>query len=101
MRAALALVGPRRSQSIPGKEGLAMTNSRLLLLLAAILGGSFAAHAQSAEPCAALATIKIEGVEIAKTALVPAGFTVPLPYPGAPGIGPLPAHCRVDGVIND
>ena len=45
-------------------------------------------------------TLKIEGVEITKAALVPAGFTVPPPYPGAPGIGPLPAHCRVDGVIN-
>ena len=25
---------------------------------------------------------------------------IPPPYPGAPSIGPLPAHCRVDGVIN-
>ena len=32
--------------------------------------------------------------------MVPAGFTDPAPYPGAPSIGPLPAHCRVDGVIN-
>ena len=32
--------------------------------------------------------------------MIPEGFTVPAPYPGAPSIGPLPAHCRVDGVIN-
>ena len=44
--------------------------------------------------------MKIEGVEITKTAPVPAGTTVPPPYPGAPSSGPLPAHCRVDGVIH-
>ena len=59
-----------------------------------------AAHAQSADPCADLATLKFDGTEITKAALVPAGTTVPPPYPGAPAIGPLPAHCRVDGVIN-
>ncbi len=96
----LVFNGPQRSQSFRGKEGLALTNSRLLLLLAIILGGSLASHAQSADPCADLATLKIEGVEINTAALVPAGFTVPPPYPGASGIGPLPAHCRVNGVIN-
>ena len=50
--------------------------------------------------CAALAGLKIDAVEITKAALIPAGTTVPPPYPGAPSIGPLPAHCRVDGVIN-
>ena len=40
------------------------------------------------------------GVEITKAELVPAGTTVPPLYPGAPSIGPLPAHCRVDGVIH-
>lgn len=59
-----------------------------------------AARSQSAENCAALVGLKIDAVEITKTALVPAGTTVPLAYPGVPSIGPLPAHCRVDGVIN-
>ena len=77
-----------------------MTNSKLLLLSAAVLGGSLTAHAQMADPCANLATLKIDGTEITKAVLVPAGTTVPPPYPGAQGIGPLPAHCRVDGVIN-
>jgi hypothetical protein len=77
-----------------------MTNSKLLLLLTAVLGGSLAAHAQMAAPCADLSTLKIDGTEITKAALVPAGTTVPPPYPGAPGIGPLPSHCRIDGVIH-
>ena len=77
-----------------------MTNSRRWLLSAVVLGGSLAAHAQMTEPCADLTTLKIDGTEITKAALVPAGTTVPPPYPGAQGIGPLPAHCRVDGVIN-
>src|ERR1039457_590974 len=83
-----------------GQRRLDMTNSKLLLLFAAVLGGSLAAHAQKADPCADLATLKIDGTEITKAALVPDGTTVPPPYPGAQGIGPLPAHCRVDGVIN-
>ncbi|HME00761.1 MAG TPA: tannase/feruloyl esterase family alpha/beta hydrolase [Terriglobia bacterium] len=40
------------------------------------------------------------GIEITKVAPIPAGTTVPPMFPGAPSIGPLPAHCRVDGVIN-
>jgi hypothetical protein len=77
-----------------------MTHSKLWLLLAAVLCAPFAAHCQSGDTCAALAGLKIEGVEITKSELVPVGTTVPPPYPGAPSIGPLPAHCRVDGVIN-
>jgi hypothetical protein len=42
----------------------------------------------------------MDGVEIAKAAMIPAGTKIPPAYPGAPAIGPLPAHCRVDGVIN-
>ena len=30
----------------------------------------------------------------------PSWTTVPPPFPGLPSIGPLPVHCRVDGVIN-
>ena len=76
-----------------------MTPLKISLLLMPPLR-PLAAKSQSADPCAALAGLKIDGVEITKAALVPAGTTVPPPYPGAPSIGPLPAHCRVDGVIN-
>ena len=58
------------------------------------------ANAHADNFCAALAEVKIDGVEITKAAPVSAGTVVPPPYPGAPSIGPLPAHCRVDGVIN-
>ncbi|MBV8630497.1 MAG: tannase/feruloyl esterase family alpha/beta hydrolase, partial [Silvibacterium sp.] len=43
--------------------------------------------------------LKMDDVEITKAAPVAAGITIPPPYPGASSIGPLPAHCRVDGVI--
>ena len=70
-------------------------------LLALSFSCTFAiAHAQSSEVCVGLAEFKLTGVEITKANLVPAGTNVPPPYPGAPSIGPLPAHCRVDGVIN-
>jgi len=60
-----------------------------------------AAQAQSTAPCDALAGLKIDGVEIAKAALVAAGTTIPPPFPGAPTYaGPLPAYCRVDGVMH-
>jgi hypothetical protein len=77
-----------------------MTHCKSSLLLVAVVCAPLAARSQLADPCGALAGIKIDGVEINKAALVSAGTTVPPPYPGAPGIGPLPAHCRVDGVIN-
>ncbi|HUD57660.1 MAG TPA: tannase/feruloyl esterase family alpha/beta hydrolase [Terracidiphilus sp.] len=77
-----------------------MTHWKLSLLLTAVLCAPLAAQSQSTDPCAALAGLKIDGVEITKAAPIPAGTTVPPPYPNAPAIGPLPAHCRVDGVIN-
>ena len=58
------------------------------------------AQAQPSDQCAALLSLKITGVEITKSVLVSAGTSVPPPYPGAPAIGPLPAHCRVDATIN-
>ncbi len=77
-----------------------VTQLKLSLLLAALTGASMMACAQSPEACADLATLKIDGVEITKAAPVPAGTVIPPLYPGAPSIGPLPAHCRVDGVID-
>ncbi|HEY1492891.1 MAG TPA: tannase/feruloyl esterase family alpha/beta hydrolase, partial [Candidatus Solibacter sp.] len=56
--------------------------------------------AQTSNACAGLAALKLDGVEITKAAAIDAGHMIPPLYPGAPSIGPLPAHCLVDGVIN-
>jgi Tannase and feruloyl esterase len=77
-----------------------MTQSNSLLIVMAIVCASACACAQTATSCAALTSMKMDGVEITKAAPVPAGTTIPAPYPGAAAIGPLPAHCRVDGVMH-
>ncbi len=77
-----------------------MIRLRLLFLLMVATCASVVARAQVADSCADLAHLRIEGVEITKAAMIPTGTTVPPAFPGAPAIGPLPAHCRVDGVIN-
>jgi feruloyl esterase len=77
-----------------------MIRFRLPLLLMAAICAAGVAGAQAANSCADLGNLKIEGVEITKTAMVPAGTTLPPVFPGAPASGPLPAHCRVDGMIN-
>ena len=92
VRAALTFAFPERR--------LVLTHCKRSLLLAAALCAPLAAHSQLPGPCAALAGLKIDSVEITKAELVAAGTTIPPPYPGAVSIGPLPAHCRVDGVIN-
>jgi feruloyl esterase len=77
-----------------------MIRFKLLILFIAAMCIAGVARAQAANSCADLSHITIDGVEITKTAMSAAGTTVPPAYPGAPAIGPLPAHCRVDGVIN-
>jgi feruloyl esterase len=72
----------------------------LLTITIAVLCASGVAGAQLTISCSDLGHLKVDGVEITKTAMVPAGTTIPPAYPGAQAIGPLPAHCRVDGVIN-
>lgn len=57
------------------------------------------AQAQHPDSCSALKEVKLAGVEITKTELIAAGKTLPPAYPGAGSTGPLPAHCRIDGVI--
>jgi len=69
-------------------------------LLVALLGVSLPVCAQSADPCSGLTALRIDGVEITKATPVAAGTSIPGAWPGAPPIGPLPAHCRVDGVIH-
>ena len=80
---------------------VAGTHCKLLLLLVAVLCAPLAALSESADPCAALAGLKFDGVEITKAALVAVGTTVPPLFPGAPTYaGQLPAYCRVDGVMH-
>jgi pimeloyl-ACP methyl ester carboxylesterase len=71
---------------------------RSLLLVIAAYCASVGAKAQSANSCAALADLRIDGIEITNVAPIPAGTSVPSPYPTYNG--QLPAHCRVDGVIH-
>ena len=75
---------------------------RSMVLIPLMAGGCAIAMAQSepAVSCAGIADIKIDGVEITKAAMIPAGTILPPAYPGASTVGPLPAHCLVDGVIN-
>ncbi len=81
-----------------GKQVMKLSKPLLLAITASCL--CLAARAEPASSCADAAKLKIDGVEINKAAPVPAGTTIPPPYPGAPSLGPLPAHCRVDGVIH-
>ena len=53
---------------------------------------------QHSDACADLASIKIPGLEITKAAIVPPGKANP-PF-GTGYAGPVPEHCRVDGIIN-
>jgi len=69
-----------------------------LVVAAALCTTLSTMKAQAASSCADLASLKIDGVEITKSELIAAGAMVPVPYAGT--IGPLPAHCRVDGVIH-
>jgi hypothetical protein len=85
---------------MPTSEKLQMNQSRFLVLLAAASFSALVAHAQPKHTCSDLTSLKISGVEITKAEHIQAGTMAPPPYPGAPGIGPLPAHCRVDGVID-
>jgi feruloyl esterase len=82
------------------KERTAMNDPKLLLLTMIACCIAPVTQAESTNACADIANLKIDRVEFTKAAPVPAGITVPPPYPGAPGAGPLPAHCRVDGVIH-
>jgi hypothetical protein len=77
-----------------------MTYSEIGILV--LVACSIAAPAQSklSNRCTALKSATLTGVEVANSEAVPAGKTIAPPYPGASAIGPLPAHCRIDGTIN-
>jgi len=65
-------------------------------LVLALLSSTFA---QSRDSCTALMDVKVRGVEITKVAHVEAGTTETIPW-NQTRTAPLPAYCRVDGVIN-
>jgi Tannase and feruloyl esterase len=69
-------------------------------MAAAFFWAFAAAEGQQSDRCAELKPLKLSGVEITKAELVTAGTIIPPPYSGTTSIGPLPAHCRVDGIIN-
>src|SRR5450755_3198474 len=55
--------------------------------------------AQQSDSCASLMHFKAAGVEISKAAPIAAGTTEPNPW-GPGHSAPIPAYCRVEGVIN-
>ncbi|MGO9083667.1 MAG: tannase/feruloyl esterase family alpha/beta hydrolase [Candidatus Sulfotelmatobacter sp.] len=70
---------------------------RTALFLAFAFASS--AFAQPKDSCTALIDVKVPGVEITKAAHVEAGSTEPIPWSQSRS-APLPAYCRVEGVIN-
>ncbi len=64
-----------------------------------IFASSTCALAQPADSCTGLIAVKLPGVEITKVTPVAAGSTEPNPY-GPGHSAPIPAYCRVEGVIN-
>jgi hypothetical protein len=76
-----------------------MGYSKGLLLCGALCCAVAGAGAETSNRCAELSQLKLSEVDITKAEMISAGTTVPPPYPGAPAIGPLPAHCKVDGVM--
>ena len=77
-----------------------MRCSEIGILVLAACSIATQAQSQSLNRCAALQSATLTGVEITQSEPIPAGKTIPPAYPGASAVGPLPAHCRVDGMIN-
>ena len=65
----------------------------------AVLALAPCAWAQQVGSCGDLMHFKAPGVEISKAAPIAAGTTEPNPW-GPGHSAPLPAYCRVEGVIN-
>ncbi len=70
--------------------------SPIAFLVIAFVGS---ASAQQKDLCTGLSDIKVPGVEITKAAHVEAGTTEPIPW-NQSRTAPLPAYCRVEGVMN-
>ena len=72
----------------------------VVCILSGILSSACCGYGQDADSCTALRAINLEGVEITQSQSFAAGTSLPAAFPGAAGIGPLPAYCRIDGVLN-
>jgi feruloyl esterase len=73
----------------------------LLFVLICGVAGTIAAEAQPSGSCADLTKLRIDKVEITSAVLVPTGPSDAKGFDSRPVYsGILPAHCRVDGVIN-
>src|SRR5271165_5880011 len=77
-----------------------MIHRKFLLLFLTAACASSALPVRADNSCASLSLLTMDGVEITKAAEVSAGTTLPPAYSGAQPTGPLPGHCRVDGVIH-
>lgn len=64
-----------------------------------VLLSAYSICAQPPNPCASLMNLKVPGVEITKASPIAAGSNAPTP-PGVPAGVPLPAYCRVEGIID-
>jgi hypothetical protein len=73
--------------------------SNLLRYVFLTLACASCVSAQQRNSCASLANLKAERVEITKAVAIPAGTTEPNPW-GPGHSAPLPAYCRIEGVIN-
>ncbi len=76
-----------------------MRSAILRGLIYPMLAITASAYAQQKDSCTSLSDVKIPSVEITKAAGVAAGSTEPNLY-GPGSSAPLPAYCRVEGVIH-
>jgi feruloyl esterase len=74
-------------------------HTKLLRSLLLVFVGTSCAWAQEASSCAKLTDFKGRNVEITKAAAIAAGTTEAIPW-NQTRSAPLPAYCRVEGVMN-
>ena len=77
-----------------------MNYEKLAILALGFFSAFSSTQGQQVDGCAELKRLQISDVEITKAEGIAPGKIIPPAYPGAPSIGPLPAHCRVDGIMN-
>jgi feruloyl esterase len=76
-----------------------MRSESLCAIFVLAIAFAASAFAQQKDSCTSLSDLKIPGVEITKAAHVEAGTTELIPW-NQSRIGPLPAYCRVEGIMN-
>jgi Tannase and feruloyl esterase len=73
--------------------------SKYRIVVWSLLALASSVRAQMVNPCVSMMNLKSPGVQITKAVSIAAGTTEPNPY-GPGHSAPLPAYCRVEGVIN-